>query len=191
MRYVERKDCAQTMSVSEVRPLILGDLFSCSSIIAQKKKVPANQFNQSTNVWGLSRFREHRKIMRIINTVTCPPVFMNEGVPCERGTPVKGEEENRAQTPRLLSSHALGSPWPEAQLVGKCEVLVLPPETFKSLKCIFKTRRVKREWSDTANQDHKESEVYYRHWNKPEKDHFAVWPKTEECLVGKRKQIGH
>lgn len=26
----------------------------------------------------------------------------------------------------------------------------------------FKARRMKREWSDTANQDHKENEVYYR-----------------------------
>lgn len=40
--------------------------------------------------------------------------------------------------------------------------VVLKPLRFKSLQMYLKVKRVKGEWSDAANQKHKENEVHYR-----------------------------
>lgn len=72
----------------------------------KRRKIPANQFNQSTDIWGLTRFREHREITRIINTVTYLLAFITEGIFCERGGEEKQGTDNRF-SPALVSCPGL------------------------------------------------------------------------------------
>lgn len=159
--------------------------FSLVIVSLYKRQVPVNQFNQSTDTWGLTSFREHREITRIINTVT---VY---GIHEWRCTWWKGRWREPAQTTGSLSSQApVSHPGLRHSSRGNASVMPSAHSSAARTAGLHRPRRGWARWnrlsypwgskassvslrpeewkenSDTANQDQKGNEVYHRLWKK-------------------------